>query len=106
MPLAARDSKWVGLSFYNPHFIQHGGDEENDEEEVQVMDVDDEEELPIYSLFPRLKERFPQKKSFATTNESTSDITKMLVGQKPNFIYMKRSKKFIPLKVNRHVLEL
>lgn len=45
-------------------------------------------------LFPGLKERHP---SAFSISESTSNLTKQLIGQKADFTHLKSSKKILPL---------
>nr|XP_022912973.1 uncharacterized protein LOC111423827 isoform X1 [Onthophagus taurus] len=93
IPLAARDSKWVDLAFYNPNFKSQQEDE-CDEEELQIIDEDGLIQ-PIFLLFPGLADE-SKDSSNLLTNVSTSDVTKMLVGQKADFSHMRSSRKLLP----------
>lgn len=90
IPLAARDSKWVDLAFYNPNFGNQQEDEDLDEEELQSVDVDGNGKPPLLILFPGLSEK--ESVNLGQTG-STSDITKLLVGQKADFSRMRSSRR-------------
>lgn len=67
----------------------------DDEITIQVIDGDSRGKSPIRLLFPNLSD------VDLTQKTSPTDITKMLVGQKPNSKYLKNAKKSRYLQVNR-----
>lgn len=92
VPLAAKDSTWVDLDFYNPNFSTNFEDEEYDED-MQSLDgeVDSSNQQPFFILFPDMS----SNASELSAMESTTDITKMLVGKKANFSHIRSSKKML-----------
>lgn len=89
MPLAAKDSGWVDLQFHDANranYNQVNGDAD-DEITIELFEGEGREQSPIVMLFPNLSNADLSKKT------SPTDITKMLVGQKPNTKYLKSSKK-------------
>ncbi|GJQ85622.1 hypothetical protein Trydic_g20172 [Trypoxylus dichotomus] len=94
IPLASRDSKWVDLAFYNPNFENQQEEDDSEEEELQIVNVDGNAKPPLLILFPGLSEK--ENASVASNIGqvgSTSDITKLLVGQKADFSRMRSSRK-------------
>lgn len=88
IPLAAKDSEWVGLSFYNPYFQSAQDYEVLEETELQNVGTNNSHEnMPIYLMFPRLKE------AKILPAESTTNVTRFLVGQKADFSHIKSTKK-------------
>ena len=90
VPLAAKDSNWVDLNFYNPNFCANFEDAEYDED-MQNLDVEgnSSNQQPLFILFPDMS----SNASVLSTLESTTDITKMLVGKKADFNHIRSSKK-------------
>lgn len=88
VPLAAKDSGWVGIKFYKPTT-------DEDEKELQTFNSDEKEMPPLVLMFPNLKEINEKD-----LNEiSTSDITRLIAGTNPEFATMKNAKKLYPKQV-------
>lgn len=96
MPLAAKDSGWVDLQFHDANkanYNQMNGDAD-DEITIELYDEETRQQSPIAMLFPNLSDADLSQKT------SPTDITKMLVGQKPNTKYLKSCKKTYFLQVS------
>ncbi|XP_017777918.1 PREDICTED: uncharacterized protein LOC108563684 [Nicrophorus vespilloides] len=97
IPLAARDSQWVGIEFYNPNF-RSPLDEDDDAEEYELQNLAAEGMDAIFHLFPGLNKHDSLLKEHDSS--STTAITKLLVGQKADFRNMKSSRKLLPTDVS------
>lgn len=105
LPPAAKDSTWVGLQVYNnPHCTPDAEDSDDEEEVVQIINSEREDRHPILIIFPGLKEVYPKQATIVSGSESTTNITKSLVGQKADFAYLKTAKKLKPYEVITHYL--
>lgn len=98
VPLAAKDSKWAGIELPNTNFGKDASD--NDEEVLIVIDASEQDKPPIFVLFPALKEKMS-----SMPDESPQSLTKLLVGESPDFSLMKTSKKTLPVQVRNKITQ-
>lgn len=96
-PISALDSRWEGISFELPpeKLPEHDSQGTTDAEtEVRVFDLEKAEELPpILLLFPDLKNTSSDCKESEIQDLSPTDLTKLLIGKKPNMTLLKSSKR-------------
>lgn len=89
VPLAAKDSGWVDLHFHDANkagYSQVQGDAD-DEITIEIVDGDSKQQSPMSLLFPNLND------DDLTQKTSPTDITRMLVGKKPNMKCLNVSKR-------------
>lgn len=95
MPLSAKDSEWVGIKFSKDN---NDPVTTNDEEkEIQIVETEEKETPPIFIIFPNLR-HYDEKQ---LDQVSTSELTKLLVGQRPDFTIMKTAERLLPTQVRR-----
>lgn len=92
VPLAAKDSGWADLSFHDAittnNHSQVSGDAD-DEVTIEIVEGENSrrQQTPMVLLFPNLSDVDLTRKT------SPTDITKLLVGRKPNLKYLRGTKK-------------
>ncbi|KAJ8911730.1 hypothetical protein NQ315_003630 [Exocentrus adspersus] len=95
IPIASTDSQWNGIEFTVPknENIEHMNCLSDVENEIQVIELENDENYPLLLLFPELKSEALNFQNILRREVSTSDVTKMLVGKKPNLALLKPCKK-------------
>lgn len=95
IPVASNDSQWNGIKFTLPkdENIEHTNCFTDVENEVKVIELDNEEKPPLLLLFPELKSEELDVQNILRQEISTTDVTKMLVGKKPNLALLKPCQK-------------
>lgn len=87
------DLVWSSFDFINQKFTE---DETDEEDEVRVIDLQREDKPPLFLLFPDLCTTDKERLKAST---STTQVTRILKGQKADFRLLKPSKKLNPEQV-------
>lgn len=101
VPVASNDSQWNGIKFTLPKTenSEHANCFTDTENEIKVIELENEESPPLLLLFPELKREEVNFQNILSREVSTTDVTKMLVGKKPNLALLKPCKKLNNRKV-------
>lgn len=98
LPPAAKDSGWIDLQVHDPISSCSIGD---DEDLIQIIGEETESKPPILLLFPGLKEINSNNETIGPESECTANMIRTLVGQKPDFSFLKNANQLKPTKVDR-----
>ncbi|KAJ8964172.1 hypothetical protein NQ314_005082 [Rhamnusium bicolor] len=95
IPIAANDSQWNGIKFTLPkdENVEHLNCLSDQESEIKVIELENQDSPPLLLLFPELKNEELNIQNIFDKQMSTTEVTKMLVGKKPNLALLKPCKK-------------